>query len=124
MAWTIATIWLSLKLVSNAQPRWPDVPNTTRCEAIATSGFFPKNASMSLLTSSTSERSTSVPARGSMDITINRQRLSHHDMNLMLPVVVQQRNASGKIANFPVKRQTSDAGTAVCGIVDEDFVDR
>ena len=33
MACEMAAMWSSLNEASNAEPRWPDVPNATRCAA-------------------------------------------------------------------------------------------
>ena len=38
MAWVVATMWSSLNVALNAEPRWPDVPNDTRCAASSGSG--------------------------------------------------------------------------------------
>ena len=40
MACVMARMWSSLNAVLKAEPRWPDVPNATRCSGIETSGFF------------------------------------------------------------------------------------
>src|SRR3546814_4689462 len=39
MAWVMARTCCSLKLPSNELPRWPEVPNATRCAATDGSGF-------------------------------------------------------------------------------------
>ena len=39
IAWLIAWICASLKALSKADPRWPDVPNATRCDGIVGSAF-------------------------------------------------------------------------------------
>src|SRR5690348_303051 len=66
MASVVARIWSSLKLVSKAEPRWPEVPKLTRWAGMAGSGFFSKYAGISAATSSFSVGGTSVPAVGSM----------------------------------------------------------
>ena len=38
IAWVVATMWSSLNAVANDDPRWPDVPNDTRCPGSAGSG--------------------------------------------------------------------------------------
>jgi len=38
IAWLIARMWRSLKLPFNAEPRWPEVPKTTRCPGSEASG--------------------------------------------------------------------------------------
>ena len=38
----VARMWLSLNDSANDDPRWPDVPNTTRCAAMAESGLISK----------------------------------------------------------------------------------
>ena len=40
IACVVARMWCSLKLVFSDEPRWPDVPNTTRCSGTEASGFF------------------------------------------------------------------------------------
>ncbi len=38
MACVVARMWSSLNVPANAEPRWPDVPNATRCAASPGSG--------------------------------------------------------------------------------------
>ena len=38
MAWVVATMWSSLNVAVNADPRWPEVPNDTRSAGWAGSG--------------------------------------------------------------------------------------
>ena len=39
IAWLVAAMWSSLKLVRRLEPRWPDVPNATRCSGTDGSGW-------------------------------------------------------------------------------------
>lgn len=39
MAWLVAAMWSSLNAVVRDEPRWPEVPNATRCPGSAGSGW-------------------------------------------------------------------------------------
>ncbi len=39
IAWVVAAMWFSLNAVSSELPRCPEVPNTTRCSGMLTSGL-------------------------------------------------------------------------------------
>ncbi len=60
---SIARICASLNALSNADPRWPEVPNATRCAATAGSGVRAKYAVTSRGTSTSIDGSTGLPAR-------------------------------------------------------------
>jgi hypothetical protein len=38
IAWLVAAMWASLNVVRNDEPRWPEVPNATRCAWSSGSG--------------------------------------------------------------------------------------
>ena len=42
IAWVVAAMWSSLNVAVNADPRWPEVPNDTRCAGSPGSGCTAK----------------------------------------------------------------------------------
>src|SRR5579864_9436836 len=89
-ACAIARICASLNAVAKAEPRCPDVPKTTRCDAIAGSGTSAKYAvtSRGILTSN--DGGTGLPARGFMRSAM--APLSQNDLHAVRGAVVHQRD--------------------------------
>src|SRR3954447_20892088 len=65
MASDVARMWSSLKAALNADPRWPDVPNATRCAGSDGSGWISEYAASSASRSTRSPGCAGWPARGS-----------------------------------------------------------
>ena len=57
-------MWFSLKLPSNEQPRWPEVPKATRCAGTDGSGFTAVYAASSLPMSTRMDFGAGLPASG------------------------------------------------------------